>query len=149
MALRRLATFVSRILVGGPVPAVLALGAGAALHACGSGDGDAVPPAADSALDVAVEDARPDTNVGTTATCVKSRLAAPFPTGCPSPRPAKPDSFDEALTLAGLDRCTLVLDRKQVPASGWKIDDPRRLPDYEPLLLAPLRLPAFGAEMAG
>jgi hypothetical protein len=138
----------------GPASIASALLCVGALHACGSNGGDAGPGTDDDsgATDtrIAEDTARPDTNVGTPATCVKSRPAAPFATtGCLSPKPAVADSFDEALGLAGLDRCKLVLDRKQVPASGWNIADPRRLPDYEPLLLVPLRLPAYGTEMAG
>ena len=122
------------------------------LLACGTSHDDSTPQATDDTGldDVApVDDARTDTNVGTPATCVQSKTPAPFATaGCLSPKPAASDSFDEALSLAGLDRCQLVLDRKQVPASGWNIADPRRLPDYEPLLLVPLRLPGYGAETA-
>ena len=107
------------------------LGSAAALHACGSGGGDGTgPPAAEDsgAVDsvVAEDTARPDTNIGTAATCVQSKAPAPFATtGCLSPQPKAPDSFDQALGLAGIDRCKLVLDRKQVSSPLYKLADPR------------------------
>ncbi len=103
---------------------------------------DAAPDADDAATDA-------DLDAGPVPGCVTSPTPAPFPSGaCPVPKPATADSVDEALALVGLDRCTFAFDPKQVPASGWDLKDKRRLPDYEPLLLAPLRLPAYGRETA-
>jgi hypothetical protein len=107
---------------------------------------EATPPAADSAVE---DTATTDTAVPNAPACIKSPTPTPFPTGaCESPKPASPDAFDEALAKVSLDRCTFGFNEKQVPASGWDIKDERRLPDFEPLLLRPLRLPSYGRETA-
>jgi len=95
-------------------------------------------------------DAGPETtSVPQAPACIVSPTATPFPTApCESPRPATPDVFDEALTKIGLDRCALGFDAKNVAQSGWDLQDPRRLPDFEPLLLRPLRAPSWGRETA-
>jgi len=90
-----------------------------------------------------------DTSAPSAPACIVSPTPAPFPTApCESPKPAAPDAFDEALAKVGLDRCTFGFDKKQVASSGWDLNDPRRLPDYEPLLLRPLRTPSWGRETA-
>lgn len=81
--------------------------------------------------------------------CVTSSMPTPFPSGaCDAPKPAAPDVFDEALAKVSLDRCSFGFATKDVPASGWNIKDPRKLPDFEPLLMRPLRLPSYGRETA-
>lgn len=91
----------------------------------------------------------PEAAVPTAPACIVSPTATPFPTTpCESPKPAAPDSFDEALSKVGLDRCTFGFDKKQVAFSGWDLNDPRKLPDFEPLLLRPLRAPSWGRETA-
>lgn len=111
--------------------------------ACSRED-ESAPTQDDAGVDTALEAATPSAPA-----CIVSPTAAAFPTGsCDSPRPASPDAVDEAFSKVGLDRCTFGHDPKLVPQSGWDLKDPRRLPDYEPLLLRPLRLPGFGRETA-
>ncbi|MBI2395031.1 MAG: hypothetical protein HYV09_36005 [Deltaproteobacteria bacterium] len=130
----------SRALATG-LPAIVAIGSiAAALHACSAKD-DAVAGEPDAAVQDA--DAPPSAPA-----CITSPSPAPHPSGaCDAPRP-EVDAFDEALSKVGLDRCSFGLDVKLVPQSGWDLRDPRRLPDYEPLLLRPLRLPGYGRETA-
>jgi len=120
--------------------------AGAALYACKSDETAETPPQNDTGSEAAL-DAPEDTNIGTVGDCIKSPTQAPFPSGaCNSPKPAAADSFDEALGMIKLDRCKFGQDPKLVPNSAWDLNDKRRLPDFEPILTAPLRLPAYGAE---
>jgi hypothetical protein len=115
------------------------VGVVSAFLACG-GDTPNVPDAA--------VDAPADSPPGTGA-CVVSPKPAPFPAGaCGSPMPTAPDSFDEALSKIGYDRCSLRLDTKNMPLSVMDVTDVRQLPDFTPLLTYPLRLPAYGAETA-
>lgn len=113
--------------------------------ACACSKNEVAAPKADGAVeDMAVDIASPPAPA-----CIISPSVTPFATGaCDAPKPATPDAFDEALGRVGLNRCTFGFDAKHVPASGWDLADPRRLPDYEPLLLRPLRLPSYGREMA-
>ena len=86
-----------------------------------------------------VVDAGNDAVVPFADTCVKSPEPAPFPTGaCNSPKPATPDSFDEALAKRGLDRCSLQLDPKKI-AQYAVMDptDPRQLQGLPPALDQP------------
>lgn len=133
------------------VPVVFALAAAAALglaSSTGCGKDSPTPPAeTDTGVDEVATDA--DVDAGPVAGCVTSPAPAPFPTGaCAVPKPGVADSVDEAMAKLGLDRCTWAFDPKEVPSSGWNLKDKRRLPDYEPLLMAPLRLPAYGRETA-
>src|SRR4051794_32613439 len=118
----------------------------AVLVCAGCSEKEAPPPASteDAAVEAATDAAEPSAPA-----CIVSPTAAPFPEDdCTAPKPASKDAFDEALALVGLDRCTFGFDPKNVPASGWDLKDPRRLPDYEALLLHPLRIPAYGRETA-
>ncbi|MGZ3417762.1 MAG: hypothetical protein ACXVEE_07840 [Polyangiales bacterium] len=122
----------------------------AALLVCASScsQKDPAPPAGD---DDAATDSATDVQDDAPAApaCITSPAPAPFPEGdCTAPKPAAKDAFDEALGLVGLDRCTFGFDPKNVPESGWDLKDPRRLPDYEALLLHPLRIPGYGRETA-
>jgi hypothetical protein len=103
------------------------------LAACGAGRGAAPAPAA----------AGP-------GGCLRAlRPAAPGGTAdCPSPRPASPDALDRVLARAGLTRCDLTLPRARVEAivGVARARDPFRLPFFDALLEAPLRLPAFARE---
>lgn len=82
--------------------------------------------------------------------CSASPKATPFPSGnCTAPVPSQKDSFDEALGLIGRDRCSLQMDPKKMTQAVMDVNDPRQLPDFKPLLEWPLRLPSYGAEMAG
>lgn len=85
--------------------------------------------------------------------CVSSPKAAPLPgnDGCPSPEPDVPDAFDDALAVGGLTRCDVRLPPEQIALSGWSEAmriDKRRLPDFTPLQLGPLRLPGYARETA-
>ncbi len=94
-------------------------------------------------------DVTPDTNVGPAAACITLPTAAAFPTGaCNAPKPQTSDSFDEALTAIGLNRCTLMQDPTNMPNSVMEVGDKRQLQDYRPLLQYPLRLPDYGTETA-
>lgn len=116
------------------------------LVACSNKQPEATPPADTAPV---VEETATDSAVPPAPACIVSPMAAAFPSGpCDSPKPASPDAFDEALAKVGLNRCTFGFNAKDVPASGWDIKDPRRLPDYEALLLRPLRLPSYGRETA-
>lgn len=118
----------------------LAIGA---LHAC-SGDDDSTSPSTEASDASDAESGPP-----AAPACIVSPTPTPFPSGsCDATKPSSPDAFDEALSRVGLDRCTFGHDAKLVPQSGWDLKDERRLPDYEPLLLRPLRLPAYGRETA-
>ena len=90
-----------------------------------------------------------DSPVAYDGMCVKSPDPTPFPTGaCNSPKPAQADSFDEAISKIGYDRCSLSLDVKNMPNAVMDIYDKRQLKDFTPLLNYPLRLPAYGTETA-
>lgn len=120
----------------------------AAVAAAGSYACSSEPPP------VALPDAGPadtgwDSPVAYGETCVVSPKPAPFPSGaCSSPKPAQPDSFDEALSKIGYDRCSVAIDVKNMPAAVMDIYDKRQLADFKPLLNYPLRMPAYGAETA-
>ena len=118
-----------------------ALFLGAVFFACSSDDStttDAGPEAA------------PDTNVGPAALCITPPTPAAFPSGsCNAPKPSSPDTFDQALAAIGLDRCTLMQNPNNMPASVMDVTDKRQLPDYKALLQYPLRLPDYGKETAG
>jgi len=102
-----------------------------------------------SAITDAAPEAETETEVPSAPACITSPTPTPFPTApCDSPRPAAPDMFDEALGKVGLDRCTFGFDKKLVAQSGWDLNDVRRLPEFEPLLLRPLRAPSWGRETA-
>ncbi len=98
--------------------------------ACGGG-ADAVDGATP---DVAAPDATVD------ALCVAPAPdAEPTLAGCPVRLPPAPDRLDEALTAAGLDRCTLGYtdaDLALFPAN--LLHDPDRLPFYDTIWRAPL-----------
>src|SRR5262245_57128673 len=105
-----------------------------ALYACSSDDMKSMPDAA------VVDMGKPDSPVAYEGTCVKTPDVKPFPTGaCNSPKPATPDSVDEALTKIGYDRCTLALDPTKMPFAVCDPKDKRQLPDFTPLLSYPLR----------
>src|SRR5690349_18814864 len=97
---------------------------------CGGGEAavDGAPP------DVAAPDATVD------ALCLAPAPdAEPLPEGCPVRLPPAPDRLDEALTLAGLDRCVLGYtdtDLAVLPASI--LHDPDRLPFYDAIWRHPL-----------
>lgn len=113
------------------------------LSACSSKETASAPDA------TPVEDVAVDAGPPAPPACITSPAPAPFPSGaCDAPKPATPDALDEALGSIGLDRCTLGFNAKHVPASGWDLADPRRLPDFEPLLMRPLRLPSYGRQAA-
>ncbi len=118
------------------------MGFAALLAACSGNEPEPQKPAS-------VSDAAPEADAAVAPACVVSPAPAPWPTGaCEVPSPPAKDALDEALGLVGLDRCTLGFDPKDVPKSGWNPKDPRRLPDFEPLLMRPLRLPSWGRETA-
>ncbi len=117
---------------------LLALGAGVACSGDDSTTTDSGPDAPP-----------PDNNVGPSAACVVLPVAAAFPAGpCFAPKPSAPDAFDEALTLVGLDRCTLTMNPANMPDSVMNPNDKRQLTDFRALLQYPLRLPAYGRETA-
>ncbi len=121
---------------------VVASSGAISLHACSSEPG-ASPP------DSGPADAGVDAPVAFSGTCVTSPSPAPFPSGaCGSPRPDRPDSFDEAIARRGFDRCSLELDTKRMPVAVMNVNDKRQLPDFTPLLSYPLRLPGYGRETA-
>ncbi|MEO7329238.1 MAG: hypothetical protein ABI193_11710, partial [Minicystis sp.] len=83
--------------------------------------------------------------------CAASPIAAPVAgtDDCPAPVPDQTDTFDKALSQAGLDRCHVHLLPEDVALSGWPavmLVDKRRLPDFTPLQRGPLRLPAYARE---
>ena len=85
--------------------------------------------------------------------CVSSPMPASFAgtDACPAPMAAAPDALDAALTAGGIDRCHVRLLPSDVALSGWptaQLVDAHRLPDFTPLHLGPLRLPAYGRETA-
>jgi hypothetical protein len=84
---------------------------------------------------------------------VSSPVPAPFAgtDACPANTPGVADTLDEALQTAGLTRCEVRLLPDDVALSGWPPEvlvDKRRLADFTPLHLGPLRLPAYGRETA-
>lgn len=86
--------------------------------------------------------------------CVSSPVTAPFAGDdtCPAALPALPDTLDEALAAAGIDRCAVGFDPEDVALSGWPSEmlfDAHRLPDFSPLHRGPLRLPAYARETRG
>jgi hypothetical protein len=99
-------------------------------------------------MDAGPDTVEADASAGPPA-CVKSKDPAPFPPdSCGSPMPASPDALDEALGLVQLDRCSLQLKW----ASSCTVmypKDAHRMSDFTALLTFPLRLPHYGAEMAG
>jgi hypothetical protein len=81
--------------------------------------------------------------------CVKSVPLAAWPgdASCPAPKPASADSFDAALTKAGVDRCTYGFS--DTTMSIWKpvfADDKYQLPIFRPLHLGLLRLPGYAKQ---
>ena len=122
--------------------ALATAGGAVLLYACSSTP--TTPPQDSGPTDTGV-----DAPVAFTGTCVQSPAPAPFPSGaCNSPKPAQPDSFDEAIAKRGFDRCSLKLDPKKMPYAVMDVTDKRQLPDFTPLLSYPLRLPAYGRETA-
>ncbi|HEY8039096.1 MAG TPA: hypothetical protein VIF15_04850 [Polyangiaceae bacterium] len=116
-----------------------------AIYACSSPSSTGAPSTGDDAGDAQGE----LVDVGPSPACVTSPKPAPFPGGngaCNAPRPPQPDAVDEALAAVGSDRCSLSM--------GWAgkcvMPSPEagELPDFAPLLAAPLRLPAYGGETA-
>jgi len=122
---------------------VVALAASvASAFACGGGSSNTSP------IDASV-DATSEASIDEPLGCIESPSAAPFPSGaCSAPKPAQPDSFDEALAKVALDRCSLDLSQNDVAKGLMVAADPRRMPDFTALHLHPLRLPAYGAETA-
>jgi hypothetical protein len=83
-----------------------------------------------------------------TATCLPGppdgAVAFPDP-NCPILKPKSPDSLDEALTLAGLDRCSLGFSKQDWSIFGNSIrEDLWRLPWYDAVHDHAVRAPAFG-----
>src|SRR5687768_3797216 len=91
------------------------------MAACGGGG--------EAAVDVAPPDPPDATPAPPDALCLAPAPdAEPTPAGCPVRLPPAPDRLDEALALAGLDRCTLGYtdgDLAILPASI--LADPDRL----------------------
>ncbi len=132
---------------GVSVACALALVAcGAIVHACGGSGDSGGAPTSDASTGDAAPEAAPITEP---LACVKSPTPAPFPSGaCESPKPTQTDSFDEALTKIGIDRCSLALLPNNVAKGLMVAGDPRRMTDFTAVHLHPLRLPAYGAETA-
>ncbi len=66
---------------------------------------------------------------------------------CPSPRPRAPDTLDRVLRTVDLTRCDLTIPRERLERLlGALAQDRFRLPYYDDLHRAPLRLPAFVRE---
>ena len=108
----------------------------AAFFACS--DPPTTPPSADAG-----SDARP------AELCSPSPAPPSFPNSpCTAPRPADEDAFDEALKNIGRDRCSLQQDPKKMTNAVMDVGDPRKLPDFLPLLEWPLRLPSYGKDTA-
>jgi hypothetical protein len=81
--------------------------------------------------------------------CVKSPTPAPFAgtDACPANKPKTPDAFDDALSAGGIDRCQVRFDPADTMLSNWPdLTDDRRLPDFAPLHLGPLRLADYARE---
>jgi hypothetical protein len=77
-------------------------------------------------------------------------LAFAYDPNCPVAKPATPDSLDEALTLAGLDRCSLGFS--DADWSLWpKIirEDPWRLPFYDAIHDHAVRAPPYARDLVG
>lgn len=81
--------------------------------------------------------------------CVKSPVPAAWPgdASCPVAKPGVADALDEALTKAGVDRCSYGFS--DAAMAIWKpifADDKYQLPTFRPLHLAILRAPGFVKE---
>lgn len=112
-----------------------------------SSSSEKAAPFAKPVADAATGDAdAPATRVS----CIASPKPIVYPSGdCASPRPAAPDSLDEALARIALDRCSLRLLPAHTKNNGlMNTEDPRRLVDFDALLEYPLRLPGFGSHVA-
>lgn len=79
--------------------------------------------------------------------CLPAEPAEPAPPdpNCPIRRPAAPDTFDELLTRAGLDRCTLAYTASHWGSFGAaaRRKDPFRLPWYDAAHDFPVNAPPF------
>ena len=74
----------------------------------------------------------------------RARGAVPFR------KPAKPDTFDEALATVGLDRCTLGFTAKDFSTFGaTTTHDAFRLPRYDAVHDHAVRAPAFATMLVG
>ncbi len=111
-----------------------------ALAGCG-GDGgnpDGGPPA----------DATMPPDIAPTCLAGLPDLAYGFDPKCPVKKPPAPDTLDEALGLAGLDRCTLGFS-----AEDWSLfpayirEDAWRLPWYDPVHDYAVRAPAYARDV--
>lgn len=77
-------------------------------------------------------------------------LGGPYDPKCPVAKPATPDTFDEALTKAGLDRCTIGYAPKDWSMFGASLaKDPYRLPWYDEVHDHAMRVPGFGRALDG
>lgn len=81
--------------------------------------------------------------------CLDAPNAVPLPKLACKGDP--PDTLDEALGAAGVDRCSLTIDPFAVERSGYArrtIHDPERALDLIPLWIEPLRLPGYAGDLA-
>lgn len=86
---------------------------------------------------------------GAKSVCLPPLVPAPLAgdDACPAPMPAKADTFDKVLAKAGLVRCDLQFPNARMEKLiGKRAHDRMRLPWYDAVHNAPLRLPAFARE---
>jgi hypothetical protein len=109
------------------------------LAACGGGEGNV---SGDAGVD-----ATPD--AGPPPVCVAALDdLTPNDSQCPNPEPATPDRLDEALSSAGLDRCSAVFTTSEWNYWGGTLDDVFRLPHFNTVHDAPFRAPGWAHETA-
>src|SRR5215831_15328946 len=81
--------------------------------------------------------------------CVTSPTPKPFAgtDACPANKRVMADALDDALAAGGIDRCQVRFDPVDTMESNWPdLTDKRRLPDFAPLHLGPLRLADYARE---
>jgi hypothetical protein len=133
--------------------ALLALISGLGFVACGEDDGGKASSGGTGGAGGGDDagDASDATEAGPTLAdvCVTAPVAKPPPGSatCPVNLPAQPDALDQALSKAGVDRCSYGFS--DATMSIWKpifADDAYQLPSFRPLHRALLRAPAFVGE---
>src|SRR5581483_995370 len=81
--------------------------------------------------------------------CLPALRPAPYggTAMCPAPLPDTPDFLDDVLRAGGMTRCDLTLPRERMERFlGGLAHDRFRLPYYDAVHDAPMRVPAFARE---
>ncbi|MBI2892792.1 MAG: hypothetical protein HYY06_04520 [Deltaproteobacteria bacterium] len=141
------ATLLSRLLAG------CDCGDGSKVADGGRPDAGDTPDAADAAPDAGATPDSGEPDAGTPFCLDRIPSDDPLDPDCPNPEPAEPDSLDEALALAGIDRCSAVFTPQEWgyfdnPDLRYLLEDEFRLPIYPIVHDAPLRAPTWARAMS-